>query len=562
MAGIRAVIFDLDDTLYDCSGQLVESARRRAAAAMVRAGLPRTEEEAYKAQTELEAEFGPKFDAFHRIAQRYSCPASIADAALAAYNSDEVEEIRPFPGVRKILAELRAEGYLLFLVTTGIYSRQKRKVDLLGVADAFDEVVINDADKGLPLSDCYKQLMAKYHLAPEETAVIGDRIYAEIKVGNVLGMSTIQFVHGRFKGLSAKTEIEIPDDRINDITELPSALHVAGRKRAVSGLRIVAVGGGTGLPMVLNGLKRYTDNLTAIVTVTDSGRSSGMIRNDLGVLPPGDIRNCLIALSQSERLLHELFQYRFDNGKLEGMNLGNLFIAGLAKITGSFEQAIQHAGEILAIRGRVLPSTFSDVHICARTTDGEVHEQELNVRTPGKPPIEEVYLDDPDVPGSAQAIEEIKRADIVVLGPGSLFTSVISNLLVKDIAAAICRTKAKRLYVCNMVTQPGQTDGFDAADHVRAIMKYLGGGGLDCVLLNDALPSNETLQRYAEEGAEIVVSGDVDDLGVEVIRTDLVEDLDHKRVLWEKQDLLRHDPSKLSDCIIKLSDRHSAHDQD
>jgi len=554
MAGIRAAIFDLDDTLYDCSGQLVESARRRAAAAMVRTGLPCTEEEAYRMQAELEEAFGPKLDVFERIAEKYSCSASTVDAALAAYNSDEVEEIHPFPGVREVLGDLRTEGYRLFLVTTGIYTRQKRKIELLGLKDAFDEVVLNDADKGVPLSDCYKHLMEKYRLAPEEVAVIGDRIYAEIKVGNILGMNTIQFIHGRFKDLSAKTDIEIPDYRVESMNEIPRTLHVAGKKRAASGIRIVAIGGGTGLPMVLNGLKKYTDNLTAIVTVTDSGRSSGMIRNDLGVLPPGDIRNCLVALSESERMLNDLFQYRFDNGLLEGMSFGNLFIAGLAKITGSFEQALQHAGEILAIRGRVLPSTFSDTHICATTADGKVYEEEFNVRTPGKPPIKEVYLKDPDVPGATEAVEEIRRADIVVLGPGSLFTSVISNILVKDIANAILRTKAKRVYVCNIVTQPGQTDGFDAADHVRTVLKYLGEGGIDCVLLNGTLPPKEMLERYAKESAALVGPGDVDSLGIEVVRADLFENMENKRALWEKQDLLRHDPEKLAECIMKLSD--------
>jgi len=554
MAGIRAVVFDLDDTLYDCSGQLVESARRRAAIAMVRAGLPCTEEEAYNLQTDLEETRGPRLDAFSIIAEKYACPRSIVDVALAAYNSDEVEEIHPFPGVPEMLAELRSEGYRVFLVTTGIYTRQERKIRLLGLKDSFDEIVINDADRGHPLSDCYRQLMGKYHLAPEEVAVVGDRIYAEIKVGNVLGTNTIQLVHGRFKDLSAKTEIEIPDYRVDSIEDIPRAVHVAGKKHATAGLRVVAVGGGTGLPMVLNGLKKYTDNLTAIVTVTDSGRSSGMIRKDLGLLPPGDIRNCLIALSQSEELLSELFKYRFDNGKLEGMSFGNLFIAGLAKITGSFEQAIQHAGEILAIRGRVLPSTFSDTHICGRTADGKVYEEEFNLRTPGKPPLEEVYLRDPDVPGAPEAIAEIGRADIVVLGPGSLYTSVISNLLVKDVANAILHTNAKRVYVCNIVTQPGQTDGFTAGDHVRTILKYLGEGSLDYVLLNNIVPPEDMLERYAKEGAELVVPGDVDSLGVKVVRADLVEDLEHKRVLWEKQDLLRHDPEKLAEWIIKLSD--------
>ena len=553
MSGIRAVIFDLDDTLYDCTGQLVESARRRAASAMVKAGLPCSVEEAYTLQVELEKQFGPKFDAFERIAARFSCPKCVVQEAMAAYNSDEVENIHPFPGALDVLADLRHDGYRVFLVTTGIYARQLRKIRMLGFENAFDEIIINDADKGLPLNECYEHLMGKYKLAPEEIAVVGDRIYAEVKVGNILGTATIQLRHGRFKDIAPKTEIEIPDYKVDSLNELPRTLHIAGKKHATSGLRVVAVGGGTGLPMVLNGLKKYTPHLTAIVTVTDSGRSSGVIRNDLGVLPPGDIRNCLVALSSSEKLLHDLFQYRFDHGMLEGMSFGNLFIAALTKITGSFEQALKQAGDILAIRGCVLPSTFSDTHICARTADGKVYDQEVNVRKPGKAPIEEVYLRDPDVPGAKEAVDEIRRADIIALGPGSLFTSVISNLLVRDIANAIVRSKAKKVYVCNIVTQPGQTDGFDAADHVRAIQKYLG-GPIDCVLLNGTVPPAAIIERYEKDGAQLVVPGDVDKLGVEVVRADLVEDLDNKRVLWEKQDLLRHDPEKLADWIIKLSD--------
>jgi len=553
MAGIRAVIFDLDDTLYDCSGQLVEGARRRAAAAMVEAGLPCSEEEAYNIQIDLEKQFGPKFDVFERIADKYGAHRSMVSVALAAYNSDEVGDIRPFPGVREVLADLRSEGYRLFIVTTGVYARQLKKIERLGLQNLFDEIVINDADKGLPLHVCYQQLLEKFHIAPEETVVVGDRIYAEIKVGNIQNMTTVQFLHGRFRDISAKSDLEIPDYRVRSINELPRTLHVAGKKRSTARLRVVIIGGGTGLPIVLSGLKKYTDNLTAIVTVTDSGRSSGMIRNDLGVLPPGDIRNCLVALSQSQKLLHDLFQYRFDNGMLEGMSFGNLFIAALTKITGSFELALRRTGEILAIQGRVLPSTFSDTHICAITIDGAVHEQEFNVRKPGKPALKEVYLKPADVPGAPEAIEEIRRADIIVLGPGSLFTSVISNLLVRDISNAILRSKAKKVYICNIVTQPGQTDNFDAADHVRAITKYLG-GPIDCVLLNDKVLPPALLDRYEKEGARLVVPGEIASLGVDIVRADLVENLESKRVLWEKQDLLRHDPDKLAECIIKLSD--------
>jgi len=532
MAGIRAVIFDLDDTLYDCSGQLVDSARRRAAAAMVKAGLPCTEEEAYNEQVRLEQVYGPMLDTFERIAAKFGCSKSVVAAALAAYNSDDVEDIQPFDGVHDVLADLRSEGYLLLLVTTGIYSRQLKKIEKLKLAGCFDDTVINDGDTGLPLHQCFRELLKKHHIAPEETAVVGDRIFSEIKIGNIAGMTTIQYLHGRFKDTQPKSDLEVPDYRIGGIHELARTLHVAGKKHSTSGLRVVVIGGGTGLPIVLGGLKKYTENLTAVVTVTDSGRSSGMIRNDLGVLPPGDIRNCLVALSSSERLLHDLFQYRFPNGLLEGMSFGNLFIATLAKITGSFEHALKHVSEILAIRGRVLPSTYSDTHICATTADGKKYEEEVNVRMPGKAPIKEVYLKNPDVPGVPEVIEEIRRADLIVLGPGSLFTSVIANLLVKDVGNAIVRSKARRAYVCNIVTQPGQTDGFDAVDHVRTILKYTGEAGLDYVILNDNVPPQEILQRYEEDGAELVRPGGIAQLGINVITADLIENLEEKRVLW------------------------------
>ncbi|MBM4036330.1 MAG: YvcK family protein, partial [Planctomycetes bacterium] len=364
---------------------------------------------------------------------------------------------------------------------------------------------------------------------------------------------TVQMLHGRFKDLVPKTELEEPDYKISRISELHHVLRVVNRRNKGGEPRVVAIGGGTGLPVVLQGLKDLTSNLAAIVTVTDTGRSSGEMRLEFGVLPPGDMRNCLVALSDSSKLLNDLFQYRFAEGRFKGTSFGNLFIAAMAKITGSFESAVRETSRILAIRGKVLPSTYDDVHLCAKLADGSVVEGEVAVRGLGKPPILDVFLRPADVRANEEAINEILRADLIVIGPGSLYTSVVSNLLVPAVPDAIRASKARKVYVCNIVTQPGQTDSYTCADHVAAIERYLGAGVLDTVLINSTVPPAAILERYRGERAELVR---VDDkLGahrVRVILDDLVEDLDHRRILWEKQDLLRHDPEKLAELIWNL----------
>jgi uncharacterized cofD-like protein len=322
--------------------------------------------------------------------------------------------------------------------------------------------------------------------------------------------------------------------------------------------RIVVIGGGTGLPMALEGLKAFSRELTAIVAVTDNGRSSGRLRSDLGVLPPGDIRNCLVALSGSERLLHGLFQYRFENGALEGMSFGNLFIAALTKVTGSFEKAVREVGRVLAIEGRVLPATLVDTHLCAELADGTIVHDEVNVRRPGKSPIRRVFLRDDGAEAFEEAVEAIEAADLVVLGPGSLYTSVITNLLVPGIARATRRARARRVYVCNVMTQPGQTDGYVASDHVAAVIGHLE-GALDAAIVNRAQPSGKTLARYAAEGAELVtLDPALYELGPEIIEAELVENAKHRPVPWEKQDLLRHDPRKLASVLIRQIGRNGA----
>jgi len=524
MASIKCVIFDLDDTLYDCSGALVDAARRRAALAMVTAGLPCSKEEAYRLQVDLTARHGPRYRVFDHIAERFNMGSELVEAAL--------------------------------LVTCGVHERQERKIALLGLQPLFDEIYINDSEIGAALEECYMDLLRQHGLTPQECIAVGDRIHSEIRVANYLRMTTVQMIHGQYKSLLPKNEVEEPDFRISRISELQDVLVAANKRRHREQARLLAIGGGTGLPMVLQGLKTFTRNLAAIVTVTDSGRSSGMLRRDLGVLPPGDARNCLVALSSSTkagRQLYELLQYRFDNGGLAGMSFGNLFLAALEKITGSFEQALRAASEILAIEGKVIPSTLSDTHLCAVLEDGTIVREEFNVRVPNKSPIAHVYLEPDDASATEEATEEIEQADAIVIGPGSLYTSVITNLLVRGITRAIRRSDARLIYICNIVTQPGQTDGYSAADHVRAIIKYLGEGTLDYVLVNSHVPPPEVFERYRESGAELLVADDaLRDLGPEVIEADLVEDLKDQRVLWEKQDLLRHDPEKLAHVVMEL----------
>ncbi len=553
---IRVAVFDLDDTLYDCSGLLVEAAQRRAAKAMTKAGLPLTEEEAYQKQLEIAERFGPRVNTFDKIAQIYAMSDELVKNALEAYNSDEVSKIAPFPDVAVTLKQLRENSIKIILVTCGVHLRQERKVKLLGLESYFDEIIISDEERGPIEEDCYLEVLRKYGLHPSEVVSVGDRIYSEISICNRLGMVTVQMRHGRFKDLRPMSEVEEPNFEIEHISELLDIIKFINKSKRGVPPKIVAIGGGTGLPILLEGLKGFTRDLTAVVAVTDSGRSSGKIRKDFGVLPPGDIRNCLVALAESEELLHELFQYRFDNGSLQGMTLGNIFIAALAKVTGSFEAAVKEASRILAIRGKVVPSTTADTHICAELADGRIVEEELNVRKPNKPPIRRAFLSSPDAPASEEAISEIVRADFMVIGPGSLYTSVISNLLVEGIADAIRLSKATIVYVCNIVTQPGQTDGYSASDHVKALMEHVGSDVLDFVLVNNKVPPPHIREAYVHEGAEMVeVDEELHKLGVRVIEADLLENLQEarKRVLWEKQDLLRHDPVKLARTIVSLN---------
>jgi uncharacterized cofD-like protein len=556
---MKAIIFDLDDTLYDCTGSLLEASRKRAARAMVNMGLPCTEEEAYLLQKELSEKHGPYCPVFNEISNKFNMGHELVRSAMKAYNSNEVTDIQLFPDVVPTLKKLAQEKYKLFLLTTGIYERQYKKIELLNLKPYFDEIIINDQEVGLLMEDCFEAIVRKYSLSPQNVVVVGDRLREELRIAKSMGMVTVQMLHGRFKveaTYNRSDRSNKPDYKIKRFFQLPTLLKLKDTGKTHDNLKILAIGGGTGLPIALEGLKIYSENLTAIVTVTDSGRSSGVIREQYGILPPGDVRNCLVALSETEEQekdLYQLFQYRFNKGSLNGMSLGNLLMAALTDITGSFDQAIKKASKILTIKGKVLPSTLTSTHICAELKDGSVVEEEFNVRSPRKAPIERVFLKSNDVECLPDAISEIEKADIIVIGPGSLYTSVISNLLVGGIKDALQSTKAVKIYLCNIVTQPGQTDNYTASDHIKEIIKYLGDGVLDYVLVNNNFPREEIIEKYRKEDAGIVtLDKDLDKNNVAVEVTDLIENIEQKRVLWEKQDLIRHDPEKLADAICRV----------
>lgn len=553
---IKAIIFDLDDTLYDCTGMLTDASKMRAAKAMVEAGIPCSEEDIYKMQTDAEEKHGPYYLIFNEIAKRYGAGQAVVYDALKAYNSSTVANIEPFSDVKPTLTQLRRDGLKLFLVTVGVHQRQERKIQLLGINDLFDEIIISDQEVGLLLEECYEMLLKRHDLNAEEVAVVGDRVREELRIGSSMGMTTIRMLHGRFRINSGTSLMNNVNYKINRIFQTPTVIKLVNMGKTLNTLKVVAIGGGTGLPITLEGIKTYSNKVTGIVAVTDSGRSSGMLRKQYGILPPGDARNCLIALSESEEQeqdLYNLFQYRFDKGSLNGMSLGNLLMTALTDITGSFDQAIKKASKILSIKGKVLPSTLTNTHICAELEDGTLVEEEYNVRATAKSPIKTVSLKEEDVKVLPETIEDISNAEIIIIGPGSLYTSVITNLLVKEIRDAIMGSKATKIYVCNIVSQPGQSDGYNVSDHITAIEKYLGDGVIDFVIVNNNTPGSEILDKYKEKGSSLVVLDDsANGLQPTIVEADLVEDLRDHRILWEKEDMLRHDPDKLADSVCRV----------
>lgn len=307
------------------------------------------------------------------------------------------------------------------------------------------------------------------------------------------------------------------------------------QRKLEKGPRIVVIGGGTGLYTLLRGLKQFTSNITAVVTAFDSGGSSGRLRDELGVLPPGDIRNCLVALSTEELLMKKLFQYRFSNGSLEGHSFGNLFITAMSEVSGDFSTAIEKSSEVLAIRGKVHPSSIDDVTLCARLKNQKLVKGEDKI-SQCKEGIESIFIEPSPVLPLPETVRAIQEADTIILGPGSLYTSVICNLLVKGIPEAICQSGAVKVYICNVMTQPGETDNYTASMHVKEIIKYLPHNCLNFILLNSQRLNKQLTVRYKKEGAFMVKDDlpPIFDKKTRVLRQELLSEYNFARHHSEK----------------------------
>lgn len=310
--------------------------------------------------------------------------------------------------------------------------------------------------------------------------------------------------------------------------------------------RIVVIGGGTGLSTVLRGLKHYPFDITAIVTVSDDGGSSGRLRDDYDIPPPGDIRNVIAALSDTEPLLEQMFQYRFSNSQdLGGHSLGNLMITALTDITGDFSSAITQMSKILKVHGRVIPAANNKVNLHAELLDGSIINGESKIPTVNKK-IKRVFLVPEDVKPLPEAISAIESADIILIGPGSLYTSIIPNLLVKEIGESIVQTKARKIYICNLMTQQGETLQYQAADHVNAIYSHVGKSFLDAILVNSNDFPSPIKANYREQEAEPVKVNvdELEKLGLEIIKKDIAT---------IKNGAIRHDAKAIAEWLHDYS---------
>lgn len=364
---------------------------------------------------------------------------------------------------------------------------------------------------------------------------------------NILGWSLIVLGVICFFIGWLKTNYSILD--VNNERNRHAVLEDLYRRRKLNrGPKIVAIGGGTGLSTMLKGIKKITNNITAVVTVGDDGGSSGKLREELGVLPPGDIRSCIAALADDEDLVAKLFQYRFkDCAGLGGHSFGNLFLTAMCSITGDMVRAVKESSKVLSIRGRVLPSTLDDMRLVAEMQDGSIIKGESNIPESGKK-IKRLFCEPNNCKPLEDVIWAINEADLIILGPGSLYTSVIPNLLIKSIAKAVNDSKAKKIYVCNIMTQPGETDGFSVSDHIKTLISHAKYDKImDAVLVNNELPS-ELLAPYKDAGSVPVVvdEEEINKLGIEIVQKNLIED---KRYEDGHSSFVRHSPSRLARII-------------
>ena len=315
---------------------------------------------------------------------------------------------------------------------------------------------------------------------------------------------------------------------------------------------VVVIGGGTGQSVFLRGLKHETKNITAIVTVADDGGGSGVLREDLGMIPPGDIRNCLLALANMEPAMSEVMRYRFPDGSLKGQSFGNLFLAAMTGIYDNFETAVYKMGQVFAVTGRVLPVSLDNINLIAELENGETVVGESNIPRQvrkTKSAIKKIYLDNPDAKPLDEVVTSIKNADAVAIGPGSLYTSILPNLLVEGVVDALSTTRSPKVYVCNIMTQPGETGGKNVLDHVKVIVDHAGINFIDYVLVNNEYLPQGVFERYTKDGAELVMLDKEQRDGLEAMGIKCIEE----KLIEIKNGYIRHDAEMVSKAVVDIA---------
>ncbi|UIZ23266.1 hypothetical protein KXD40_003774 [Peronospora effusa] len=602
---VRAVAMILDDVLYNHSKLLSHLAIERGVAQLLAERAFPTKAAAFEALQIFRNTYGlrkrfPRFVDSLMVDPHTKLSPIQAQRVIAAYyesNVPEARSITPFPHVRKILLELQDGGVRhLALLLIGKPEVQRERLKALGVDDLFHQVVHVSPNPSLAqVTSAMKQLARQLNVPASAVMFVGRKAFYEIKAANTVGMLTVRMLFGKYTSVMPTEEIEQPDFQIESIEQLVPIVKLADQQMLQP--KIVAIGGGTGLAVLLKELRHYPADLTAVVT----GRHSGALRKYLGILPPGDIRNCLVALSDSDELLSKLMNYRFRDNFMEGCSLGNLLLAALTDLQGGFDRAVSSIAEILNIHGSVLPATLEKTELCAELTDGSTVISEVNVRSPFVPneevdsqsdstsstssssgtppsmtqkpghakkkikkaPIKRVYLENPNVEAFEPAVRAIEDADIIILSPGGFYTSIIATLLVPGIRDAIARSAGATVYVSNVTTQNGQTDGYTLERTLEVLFTYLGESAIDYLIANNAFPPENVLAPYIERGEELLLptpemaaSKHPVLLQGQTFQEDLVAG--HAACEWKKAPMLKHSGRRVAAILYTIIDKEMA----
>ena len=592
------VLFDLDDTLFDSTGTLQASALEKVVDSLSAApSCPFDTQAAREAINAFERSFGSRRNILEFLEELVSLGKLSQDGARAAVDAYHagggIDQIELFADAAPMLRTLREQGFLLGVITSGQRERQQTKIAQLGLAPLVDAVVVDvDGDVTASITHCLTLLQSsagadRPQCTPRSSFVVGDRVFREIKAANRLGCATARLRHGKYGDILPAGAAERPDYDIEHLAQVPGLLSLGTPAAKREQPRVVALGGGTGLSALLSGLRQFPYELTAVVTVFDSGRHTGKLRQQTALPAMGDLRKCIASLSEGGELMQRLVEFRFRGeqyGEMDGACLGNLILAALTKLKGGdFGQGVAEASQILKLAGRVLPVTLESTDICAELENGVRVCKEDQVRRVGsaarpKAPIRRVFLgheeggavvENERVEAHAAALLAIRHADVIILSPGSFYTSIVATILVPGVAEAIAASRGKVVYVANLTTQPGQTDGLNWEAHLERLTHYLARGKeratddiwapFDFVIASNTVATRPVSPPQRGGGGAAAASlpssfvGQMIAPGPESLSNPklILEDVMQRSLTqeWNKDVMLRHDPEKLAKIV-------------